>query len=51
MSSSLPPNRLNEIERELNKRWPESKMRSVHHSFLIQAFILQAQMEKLQLLE
>jgi len=26
MSSSLPPNRLNEIEQELNKRWPESKI-------------------------
>ena len=26
MSNSLPPNRLNEIEQELNKRWPESKI-------------------------
>jgi len=26
MSSSLPPNRLDEIERELNKRWPENKI-------------------------
>ena len=26
MSSSLPPNRLHEIEQELNKRWPESKI-------------------------
>jgi len=26
MSSSLPPNRLNEIEQELNKRWPENKI-------------------------
>ena len=26
MSSSLSPNRLHEIEQELNKRWPESKI-------------------------
>lgn len=26
MSSSLPPNRLHEIEQELNKRWPENKI-------------------------